>query len=144
VGIEEEMKKTLSQDAMIELLPPEAAVLERACKVMQAVTPDYYHPNWLAYGVAEGWFEAAQVQFQDKPLYVIWYHFSPDGGLIVNAAAAATAEEKIEVLAYALVKLALQRGARYVEFHTARRGLVKKAQDRGWRVESVIMRKQLK
>ncbi len=102
-------------------------------------------PNaWLGDSVAKGRSQVREVRRGGAIIAVYWCYLSRlNNTLVVNAAGSLVKEDIHEDLFAACEHEARQRGAKAIQFQTARRGLVKRAQDRGYVPEGIVLSKLL-
>lgn len=136
--------KLLTPESLIEYVPVEPGAICKAEEILAPVRPGNCRKDWLSYGVTEGFYQTTQINVDGKPTAIIYFHISPDGGFIVNAAASIDRESRIaEVLTKAVEMLAKQSGCSYCQFETLRQGMVSLGGLLGWKPSAVVMRKTL-
>lgn len=92
----------------------------------------------------EGYLHAFTVQDDETVHYVFWLNFTVDGGCYVNYVVQMLPNPVgLSVLCMCVEELAEKRGARYVRFNTQRLGLVEKAKELGYTVDSLTCHKDL-
>jgi hypothetical protein len=126
---------------LLDAINPESWPI--AAKRLEPVRPNGAPSNWLEYCVAEGWFKQITIQDNGHDALCVWYHVSPDGGLIVNAAVNVTHGDLANVFMRGLELLAKRENCKYIQANTRRLGLVLKGKKFGFHVESVVLRKLL-
>lgn len=136
--------RLMTENEMVKILDvirPET--WPEAVKRLDAVKPNGAPSNWLEYGVKEGFYRVATIQDNGVDALCIWFHVSPDGGLILNAAVNVTSGDLADVLIKGLVQLAKRESCKYIQANTRRLGLVLKSRKFGFHTESVTIRKVL-
>jgi hypothetical protein len=135
---------TLSTEQLIELLPPDDAVLDRALQRFELTAPVLCRePGYCRQLIAEGWTNPSQINWRGRPAFVITWHVTSDRGLWLDIAQSLYAGAPTEALVNAVETLARQQKARYIRWLTLRRGLVRIGQRNGYRPEAVLLVKPL-
>ena len=96
-------------------------------------------PGYCRELITEGFMEPAQINWRNEPAFFFGWRLTTDRGLWLDVAQTLSGGAPIEVLVHGVLTLADQKGARYIRFLTMRRGLVKVAQQHGFRAEAVVM-----
>ena len=136
--------KPLSPDELIELVTPDAAMLDAALRRFDTAAPVLCRePGYCKQLVDEGWLQSTQINWQGRPVFVIAWHVTPDGGFWLDIAQTLGAGAPFDVLVRAVEGFARQQHCRYIRFLTMRRGLVHLAQQRGYSPEAVLLTKLL-
>lgn len=136
------MGKVITSEQMLRLLPVPAAAQEQLAHSFCFRSDSDFTPQQLNHLAAEGFVECKQIDY-GVPQYVIWYHFTVDGGLHVNAALQLNETPLFEALSLALDVIARSQGAKFIRWTTHRPGLVHKAETYGYSADSVVMVKRL-
>ncbi len=132
----------LSQNELIQLLPPDPALVDAPLRAFEALLPtEFRAPGFLKRAITEGWTIPVQVTLADGPAFLLAYHRTWDSGLWIDCAKALRPHAPSLALWQGLETLAKLGGAPYVRFATPRRGLVRYAQEVGFKVESVMLGK---
>lgn len=136
--------KTLQSQQMIALLPCPLNVAETAAQKFEAVAPVLCrNKGFLHRATLEGWTNAEQVCVDGEASFVLWWHNSLDRGLWIDAAETMRETGNPGALVLAAEAIAKREGATYIRFMTVRPGLIKVAQNGGFKVEGVCLYKQL-
>ncbi len=136
--------KTLSPDALVELLPPTPQQLEDGLARFELSAPILCRePGYLKTLIAEGWMETATVNVGGRPAFLIAWHVTPDQGFWFDAVITLGAEVPYTVCVDAVERLARDKRCRYIRWVTLRRGIVKWAKEQGYAPEAVILTKKL-
>ena len=132
--------KPLTPKDLIELIPPEPATVDAALRKFEFTAPALCRePGYCRELFDEGFITPAQINWGDSPAFFLGWRLTTDRGLWVDVAQTLSGGAPIEVLVNGVFAIADQKGARYVRFLTMRRGLVKVAQQHGFRAEAVLM-----
>jgi hypothetical protein len=139
--------KTLTPTELIELLPPNAAMVDAAMRQFELAAPVLCRePGYCRELISEGWTIPQQVNFRGRPAFLFTWHVTSDSGFwldIVQTLRNGAPGAPFEVLVWAVEQFARAKGSRYIRFLTLRRGLVQLAQQQGYNPEAVLMTKLL-
>ena len=136
--------KTLSAEHLIELLPPNDAVLDQALRRFDLTAPALCRePGYCKQLVAEGWTNPSQINWKGRPAFVVTWHVTSDRGFWLDIAQSLYTGAPTEALFNAVETLARQQNARYIRWLTLRRGLVKLGQRHGYQPEAAVLVKPL-
>jgi hypothetical protein len=129
----------MTPDQIVELVAPcepSRAIARENLKVLgDALTDDIE----LVYdGVRKGFLRQTEILCDGKPAYMIFWHINDQGGFHLNCAVSLDMQkDNFPVLIKGFEKLAAQVSAKFIEFHTRRRGLLLKVREYGYRIENV-------
>ena len=136
--------KALTKTELIELCPPDGATLAGALSRFETAAPVLCREHgYCRELIAEGWSKPVQINCAGRPVFLICYRQTFDGGFWVDIAQTLNGGAPTAVMFETVEKLARQSGARYMRFATMRRGLVKLACQFGFEPEAVLCVKQL-
>lgn len=137
-------KRVMSEDAMVTLVAASASEVSELEARMAPLRNGEVMP-WLKEGVNKGYYEFTTVVFDGVPTCVFWaWHSKGNNSLVCNAVGSLRSDTDVsEALVSGLIKRAREIGATSISFQTARRGLIQKMRQRGFKVEGVLMRRML-
>jgi hypothetical protein len=136
--------KTLTVHDLIELLPPEPAMVDAAMRRFDSMAPALCREaGYCRELMTEGFITPLQIKFRGQPAYIIGWRMTTDRGLWIEVAQTLSAGAPTEVLIEAVSMLADRERPRYVRFLTARRGLARLGTTHGYRAEAVLLTKTL-
>ena len=140
--------KTLSADTIVSTINHVETTADNLQKALARLTPIYSHHRMdvskLGIAVADGNIQAVTFKINGEDSHVVFYTKSVDDGLHINATVCLTngIDRWCDIMS-GLNDLAKQQNAKYITFHTARSGLIKKAMNSGYQPEAVYFRKIL-
>jgi hypothetical protein len=137
--------KLMCAEKMIELVAP-GATAEALARKNFGVIADRLGEDLTEFydSVKKGFFQQTEILADGKPAYMIFWHFTDQKSLHVNAAVSLDmTADNFDVLMRAVDMLAARLKANAIGFHTARRGLLLKVEKFGYRVENLQVFKQL-
>jgi hypothetical protein len=137
------MKRLLSDDEMLQLIPADDDDLFALAERMRPLRDDEV-PPWLTSAVKTGEIQVSTVVWNERKVAVFWHWYSAGNKtLMVNAAGSLVCDDIIAPLLAAIHKLAHQLNATAIQFQTKRLGLIEKTMANGFKVDGVVMRKDL-
>jgi hypothetical protein len=136
--------KPMTTDQLVQLLPPDEATVDAALRRFEVAAPVLCRePGHCRHLVDEGWMASSQINWNDKPAFLIAWRVTDDGGFWLELAQTLGSGAPFDVLTETVERLAREKRCRYIRFLTLRRGLVHLAQSRGCRPEAVLLTKIL-
>jgi len=137
--------KLMSEQAMVDFLPPEPEMLELAiAKFQKVIDAGKISSNWLRFAVAEGFLQVKQVNFQGQPAFMVWFNVGPEKRLMIDTVQSLQDRPQTEWIFEGVDLLARNLGCTIIDFQTRRRGLVLQAQSHGYEVTRVMLSKFLR
>jgi len=137
------MHRNLSAEEMIALCEPSPEQTAEGSKRIYDLFGKEVHPDWLNYGVHEGWYNVTTVNVNSIPSFVVWFHLDAQGGLIINACASICQKPQFSSMIAAVDKIAKNHLAKYIAFNTTRAGLARQVVKFGYKAHSVTFEKFL-
>lgn len=136
--------RTLTENEVIKVLPVEDELLGDALVQFECSAPVLCRkPGYIKTLIAEGWMKTAQINFNNRPVYVIGWHLTTDGGLWVDIVQSLCSGISMEILYSGIEHLARAQNAVYVRWITMRKGLVRFVRSKGYVAEAVLLTKIL-
>ncbi|HWC61737.1 MAG TPA: hypothetical protein VHC44_18760 [Verrucomicrobiae bacterium] len=136
--------KTLTPDAMIELIPLTPKELETGEMLIAMAMPEYGNAEATLHAlVAEGFLETVCVHYKSVAQYAVWFHVAPGGMLVINGTQRLRKGAVYEWLGKGVEALARDRGCKFIIGLARRKGIVRKMLTHGYEVIGVTVMKKL-
>jgi hypothetical protein len=137
------MPRTLKNVPLLKLLSASMAQRDLAAERLCLVTG--MDGATLRRLTDEGFLQAFIIMADDKPMFCVWAHITLDNVLHINGIAQLhSGGSQFSYLVTSIEQLAESVKVNAIRFCTRRQGLIDKAIDYGYTVESVVMEKRLR
>lgn len=120
---------------------PEADAVKAAEEFRDFAPLNFKDRISLDYLTREGFVTAEQVTFNGEPAYVVWWSKTLDNGLSINACQSLRDGVSVDVAFIAAERIQTREGCPYLRFASIRQGLLRHAERRGYKFETVVMTK---
>jgi len=137
--------KAIGPTELIELLPAsteDISTLE--ARLTLAAPTSFRRQDRIREAIAVGWTTPETISINGVVAYVVCWNKTFDGGLWINVAQAITGKGDHSALFLGCEMIAHREHCDYVRFSTSRRGLVRRAQLKGYVPDAVLMTKELR
>jgi len=135
------MKKLMTAEEMIELMPATASEIAALSRIMGQVSLEGM-PDWFVRGLAPPDQKVTTIAVNGRRVATIWTWLSAGNReLVVNAAVSLVKDDIFDPLFAGIKKVADLAGADRIAFTTMRRGLVSKARRIGFQPTGLLLEK---
>lgn len=137
------MKQLTLNDGIQILAANEKDVVSGAAKHHALIPEKYRNVDWLVSNWREQRIKCDTVCVDGENLYLIYWHVTPDNGIIFNACVAIQESYKFSVVLLACERIAEREKAAYMRGLIIRPGMLTLMQHFGWETHGVMMHKNL-